>query len=437
MSVMPVSRSAPQTAALDEAAIGTAAWLLDAGRLLPGPAALLAALSRRLAAGGVPVWRTTLSVPTQHPEMTAMMYTWHADADAGAEAGTDGGDGVAEIRIPRMRASRLAYLHSPMALMHRTGLAVRRRLAGPDAELDFPLLEELHAQGGTDYLLSPMPLAADRFAAFGATTRDPAGFAPAHTACIEAILPALGAAAEIMTARDLTLGLLNCYVGREAAARILSGDMVVGTGRSIRAVILFGDLRDFTALSEALPRDALLALLGDYFGCLVPAVDRAGGEVLKFLGDGLLAIFRVGDGEPLDEACARGLIAALEAAAALDALNARRPGDGRPEIRSGMALHVGEVVYGNIGAGNRLDFTVIGPAVNRAARIEGMCRDLGAPILTSCAFARAAPIRLVSRGHHMLRGVDAPQELFAPAYRAFPGTSRGADPAEADPGRLG
>ncbi len=408
------------------AAAGLAAWLLGPARQLPGPAALLAALSRRLTTAGVPLWRTMLAVPAQLPQLASVMCLWHSDAP---------GDGVEELRIPRVRGSRLRYLHSPMGLLHRTGRPVRRRLTGPDAELDFPLLEQLQGQGGTDYLLLPMPLSLGQGAAFGATTRDPAGFSPTDVATIEAVLPALSAVADIIAGRDLTLGLLNCYVGREAAARILSGDVVVGTGRSIRAVVLFADLRGFTALSEALPRDGLLALLGDYFGCVVPAVERAGGEVLKFMGDGLLAIFRVGDGEPQDEACARGLIAALEAAAALDQVNAARRGDRRAEVQSGMALHVGDVIYGNIGAGDRLDFTVIGPAVNRAARIEGLCRDLGAPILTSQAFARASPVRLVSRGQHRLRGVPAPEEVFAPAHRAFPGAPTANDNGSA--GRLG
>ena len=233
-------------------------------------------------------------------------------------------------------------------------------------------------------------------------------------------MPALSTVVESMVNRIRAERLLDIYVGHEAGQRILRGQITIGTGRSIHAVILFCDLRDFTQTSETLPKDELLDLLTGYFACMVRPVEKAGGEVLKFLGDGLLAIFRLEDDEDSDMASARALIAALEAEAAVREANAKRSAEGKAEIHAGIALHVGTVIFGNIGADERLDFTVIGPAVNLAARIEALCRELDSTILTSRDFAELCPVQLVSKGEHALKGVADRQEVFAPALTATP-----------------
>ena len=377
-------------------------WLLTEGRSLSG-AALLEALCRRLAACDVPIWRVTLHMPQLHPQLRSLIYRWTSDTDT-----------AEELRFNRHAVSLREYNNSPVGLLHRTLQPVRRRLSGADAELDYDLLEDLAVQGGTDYVLLPMPIGLRVPAGFGMTTRVPAGFEDRHIRLIEAILPALGAVVEILIQRAITVGLLGAYVGQESAERILAGEMTRGSSRSIRAVIFFCDLRGFTALSERLGREALLGLLNDYFEVMAGRVSRAGGEVLKFMGDGMLAIFRIGDEEPLDEACARSLIAAFEATHELDSVNERRRQRGNAEIRAGIALHLGTVLYGNIGAEDRLDFTVVGPAVNLAARIEALTTALDRPILTSQAFAEACPIRLLAQGRHRLKGIGDPQAVFAP-----------------------
>ena len=411
----------PDLAKAEPDTTGMIDWLLGEARLLSTIKALQEGICQRLVSAGVPIWRNTLNVPQLHPKMVGQVYTWLSDT--GESSLWD---------VPRSVATSAMYHNSPVGLMHRTGAKVRRRLAGDEAELDFPLLEELVEQGGTDYAILPMQAGSARsgfsgaggpidgvlYSGFGMTTRDPDGFSDAQIAIVESILPALGTVVESMVNRIRSERLLDIYVGHEAGQRILGGQITIGTGRSIHAVILFCDLRDFTQLSETLPKDALLDLLKDYFACMAEPVAKAGGEVLKFLGDGLLAIFRLDDDEARDAAAARALIAALEAEAALARTNEERIAAGKPAALTGIALHVGSVIFGNIGAGDRLDFTVIGPAVNLASRIEAECRALGSTILTSSAFADLCPVRLVSKGVHRLKGVSEPQELFGPGLSA-------------------
>ncbi|WP_225765774.1 adenylate/guanylate cyclase domain-containing protein [Inquilinus sp. Marseille-Q2685] len=381
-------------------------WLLGPARALPSPAPLLQALAERLVQAGYPLWRLTFLLPQFHPLIGAASYEWRPALGQ-----------VREIRFERERADGPGYQNSPMGLMHRSGRMVRRRLVGPEANVEFPLLQELRAEGAADYVLMPMRFGIDepRTSGFSMVSDRPDGFSADQIALVQRILPALGAVCEIMIDRQKMAHLLETYVGREASRRILEGEVVRGGARSLEAVILFCDMRGFTARAEATPRDALLQLMNEYFTIVVGAVHGAGGEVLKFMGDGILAIFRLGDGEAAEEACARGLIGALEAFAGLDAMNDRRRAEGLDAIDAGIALHVGEVIFGNIGAPDRLDFTVVGPEVNRAARIEQMTKLIGRRILTSSRFAELSPVRLISAGTRRLRGVAEPQELFTPA----------------------
>jgi adenylate cyclase len=199
---------------------------------------------------------------------------------------------------------------------------------------------------------------------------------------------------------------------------VLSGAITRGSGESIRAVIWFCDLRGFTALADTLPREKVIGLLNDYFETMVEVVSAEGGEALKFMGDGMLAIFELGATEDPAPRCGAALRAARAARQKIAKRNFGRRDAGEPEIHFGLALHLGEVSYGNIGAPTRLDFTVIGPAVNQAARLEKLGRELGQPVVTSSSFAAAAPEKLESLGLHDLRGVAEPQQVFAPIVSA-------------------
>jgi len=178
--------------------------------------------------------------------------------------------------------------------------------------------------------------------------------------------------------------------------------------------VFFCDLRGFTAMSERLPRKYIINVLNDYFGAVGAATEASGGEILKFIGDAALAIFPVEEEASATDACNRALQAAHDAIAGLEVVNQRREAEGKPPLRSSFGLHVGDVFYGNIGSAGRLDFTVIGPAVNRAARLEKLSADLSVPVLVTSEFAEAASGGFRSVGHHRLKGIEDAVEAFAP-----------------------
>jgi len=387
-------------------------WLLRHSRQLAGPEQFIEDFAVRLRRARVPVWRMNLHLPPLHPLILGRIYQW-----------VDGEAKPIEIMRDRDARGRLAFHHSPVAIVFRSGLSVRRRLAGPDADVDFPLLEELRDRGATDYYLLPLEFSLSRRrGAVGFTTREPEGFSEDAVSVIDHILPALNTVAEVYAGRMMLHDTLDVYVGREATQRILDGEITLGTGRSIGAAIWYTDLRGFTMLSETLDREIVLGLLNDYFGCMVPAVQAAGGEILKFMGDALLAIFKF-ETRSREDTCRAVLGAALQASDAMASLNESRLARSLPGMQAGIALHIGDVVFGNIGAADRLDFTVIGPAVNLASRIEELCRDLDEPILVSQPFAALAGGGLESLGSHGFKGVTMRQELFRPSRPQATATS--------------
>ena len=382
-------------------------WLLGEARAAESPAMLLDGLTAKLREAGLPLMRATLHLPALHPQLGAIAYEWRA-ADGRAT----------ERRVSRELATSRSFHHSPIALMQRLRTTVRRRLAGDDALIDFPILETIRELGATDYALVPMPLGSGKIAGIGMAADGDAGFRDDQIGLVERLAPALGAVCEILIGRQTAIALLDTYVGHNAGRRILDGQIALGAAQSLHTVVFFCDMRGFTTLSETLPQAAVIALLNEFFACMVGPVRQADGEVLKFMGDGLLAIFPVNAGEDQQEACARAIIAAFEAVTELGRVNEARQKQGAAEIRAGIALHLGTVLYGNIGAGDRLDYTVIGPAVNRAARIENLTKEAGRQILTSQAFADACPVQLVHVGRFAVKGVDEPQEVYAPDFNA-------------------
>ena len=296
-------------------------------------------------------------------------------------------------------------------------LQMRRRLARRRRHQRVPAARGLAAQGGTDYWARIVPfgerrrIGETRGLATSWTTRDPGGFAERDLALIDATLPAFALAFKATMAIDTARTLVTTYLGRDAAARILRGEIDRGQVKTVRKVLWFSDLTGFTRIADTLPREQLLDLLNAYADCLVGVVHDHGGEVLKFMGDGILAVFDGAEGD----ACGRALDAAEAARSAIARLNRERSAAGLPVTGFTLALHEGEVLYGNVGSQERLDFTVIGPAVNEVSRIQAMSRSLDQPILVSASFAAACGdqrTRLVSLGRYALRGVGRPQELF-------------------------
>jgi adenylate cyclase len=377
-------------------------WLVHDTAGIPYLDDLLAQLCARLHADGVPLDRATLHLRTLHPQFWGATLRWRP------------GMAAAELQfVGREVLGAARFLNSPVRALYEGAEGIRQRLDLPLAEgtPEFGVYADLRAEGIVDYVALPM-VSTDgkRHACTWATKRE-GGFATAHLVRINDLLPVLAMAVEIRLNRRIARNLLDTYVGKFAGERILAGDIQRGSGTTIRAAIWTCDMRGFTMLSELWPRDDLIACLNEYFDTMAGPVEKHGGEVLKFIGDAMLAVF------PLEspEACARALTAAIEAREAMRELNCRRRDKGAAETGYGIALHVGDVMYGNIGTATRLDFTVIGPAVNVAARLEALTKELRRHVLISGPFAELCPCaaeRLVSLGHYRLRGVGEKVEVL-------------------------
>ena len=375
-------------------------WLLRTGRLAPASDDLLGGLCELLIAQGLPLERVGIHGRVIHPQVVGIRILWRRGI--GSEETRYGYDTV-----------EAGYDTSPLKVVYESGQPLRRRLKGPPADDDFPILPDLRAEGMTDYLVTPLEQPGGQRQAATWATRHPNGFSDAQIDTIIELLPALAAVTDGRTQRRVLKGLLSVYLGASAGAKVLAGSIRRGDGETIAAAIWLVDLRDFTATSEVLPGPDLIQLLNEYFELMAGPVEDHGGEILKFIGDAMLAIFPIADDLDRDRACRTALASAKQALARLDETNAARIARGDKPMELGLALHTGPVMYGNIGAPERLDFTVIGPAVNLTARIAGLCRPLGRRLLTSARFASPCGSELVSLGFHPLRGLSQPQEVFA------------------------
>jgi len=383
-------RVAPQ----DMSVVG---WLMSEGRRIADPKRFLESFAERLIEAGVDVSRITTGVPVLHPQLFSYSGLWQRDK------------GVTE-RLYRSEPGQDAVLANSPIKSAYDGVPFRSRLTAPPTEREFPILAELRRAGMTDYVAAPVPFSDGTNKALSLATTRSGGFSDGEIALIDAMTPALAVNLEIQALKRMARTLLDTYVGRQSGGRVLAGQIRRGMSETIRAVIWLSDLRGFTNLSESLPRDELLELLNRYFGPMCDAVEANGGEVLKFIGDAMLAIFPV---EPdAAQACLSALAAARAAEAAIAKENRERAADGRPQIRYGLALHVGDVMYGNIGGDARLDFTVIGPAVNLTSRIESMCKSLDRSPLLSAEFARVSGVGAELLGEFALKGVGAEQQIY-------------------------
>ena len=372
-------------------------WLTEHGGIRVDPQTLMTELCERLVAVGVPLSRASYGAPTLHPQVWGSQFIWRRD-----------GEGVSEIRHRHDAARSSTYRDSPVRVLHQGAAAVRRRLDIPAPQFDFPILRELAAEGATDYVAMPLRFTSGWTGYISWACDRHGGFSAADLSRLEGLLLLIALRLELEASYRMSEGLLETYLGRDAARRVLVGKVRRGEGKRIRAAILLSDLRGFTAMADRLPAEEVIAHLDAYFDVMVTQVHEYSGEVLKFIGDAMMAVFDV-DGSSRGKACCQAVHAAIGAVRAIAELNRDRP----EKLNFGIALHLGDVVYGNIGAADRLDFTVIGPAVNEAARMEGLCRSLDKQILISASFARSCTCKpLVSLGRHRLRGVREPQELF-------------------------
>ncbi|MDX1711801.1 MAG: adenylate/guanylate cyclase domain-containing protein [Rhodovibrionaceae bacterium] len=380
------------------------AWLLDRARHTTGrTTALLSQLCERLVASGVPLDRASLHVRQLHPMFAARTLLWLSESGGSVEV--DRQHGVQNTAM---------FLRSPVKPIYEGGEAIRRRLIDPDCPMDYPVLEDLRAQSYTDYTIRPLLFSGHRPMAIGFSTKHPEGFSEAQIETLEAVLSPLAAVLELHEQQRTARLLMDTYIGRSAGERVLGGAIRRGYGEIIPAAIWYCDLRGFSSLSEEIELDSLISTLNDYFDHVGAAIEAAGGEILKFIGDGILAIFPLENTDKTAGARASGkaLEAANRALGELEDLNRKRREEGKPEIRYGISLHIGDVMYGNVGAKARLDFTVIGPAVNLTCRLENLTRDVEPPLVLSQAFAQCCGRSVKSLGRFKLKGIAAEQEAF-------------------------
>src|SRR3954468_10969972 len=392
-----------------------AAWLTQAGLAGETENAIVDGFCERCVAAGLPIGRAHVFIDTLHPVHEGRLFRWGhnpnetALMEYGRTVPVPDSTAEDELAAARWRAS-------PFYRMLQTGDSLLRRRVPPEGETEFAALAEIREFGMTDYVAI-----INRFAADGVigemdcvysswATRDPDGFSDVHLAELQRLTPYFALAIKSVSLQRMTGTLMQTYLGRDAGQRVLGGRIMRGVADRIDAAIWFSDLRGFTRITDTTP-EQVIPLLNDYADVIVSVIHEHGGDVLKLIGDGTLAIFNT-DGR--ERSCNAALAAAIAARNGVAELNERRAWRGLPVTDMYLGLHVGEVFYGNIGSTERLDFTVVGPAVNETSRVAAMCRSADQPMLVSAAFAEGGWVRkrLVSVGRYALRGVGRPQELF-------------------------
>ena len=383
-------------------------WLVDGARSSPNPQQMMAETCERLVAAGLPLWRVGVFVRTLHPDIIGVNFIWRPGAEV--VVGTANYD---MLDSPE-------YRNSPLAIVFGEGREVRHRIDDPEAKR-FPFLDDMRAEDVTDYIALPILQIDGSVHASSWTTKQPGGFTDEQLNNLRSLIRPLSRVIEITRMRRTATNLLDIYVGNRAGERIMGGQIRRGHTDTMQAAIWLSDLRGFTALSDRLPAETVVDILNHYFDCQVSAIKAHGGEVLKFMGDGLLAVFPiaevVGDTE---QVCADVLEAARESRANVDAMQ-YAVGETIERFRFGVALHVGKILYGNIGGGNRLDFTCIGPAVNLAARLEKIAGRLHRTVVASAPFAHACVGAWNDLGEFPIAGFSKAERVYGLADEAAAG----------------
>jgi len=384
-------------------------WLVRTALAGANEIEILAGLCERMNAAGLALVRASVANDLLDPTFGGRGVRWLRSHGGLEEPFVRRDDPMANEDWTRSPFFALVEGRQPM---------LRRRLNADYRRGEFPMLDQFQDEGVTEYVAfisrvgEGVRLGEGEGIVASWTTDAPGGFTEAQIELLAGILPALTIVFTLRTMHRTARTVITTYLGTDAAERVLAGNIVRGRAEPIRAVVWFSDLIGFTRISETASADTVLALLNDYAEVQVEEIESHGGHVLKFIGDGILAIF------PHDDttlACKRALEAAAKHRHGIAALNVRRAAAGLPVTDTHLALHVGELLDGNLGGPRRLDFTVLGPAVNVAARIEQLCGSLEQNVIVSSTFADAAGearSQLVSLGRYAMKGVARPQELF-------------------------
>ena len=377
-----------------------AAWLAITGRSITKPEVLLTGLSEQLNAAHARIDRMSISVVTLHPQLRAWNCAWRR------------GEGAQVITRSHGVQNTEGYIGSPFQFVLRQHRVFRRRLEALHEEHDHSFLHEMRAAGMTDYVALPMVFGTGAINVLSVATSSRQGFDDDDLDRLDALANLLAPLLEIIEARRMALGLLDAFVGPRISARILEGQVKRGDGDRIEAAFWYSDLRGFTALSESLPAPQLLQLLNDYFENCAAAAAARGGEILQFIGDAILIVFEIRRPQDEQKVCEDALDAAVDAFDSIAVVNHRRRHAGMPEIEFGLWLHLGTVTHANVGAPDRLAFNVVGPAVNKTARMQSLTKEAGVPLLLSEEFAARVRRPLRSLGRFDLRGIAEAQEVF-------------------------
>ena len=377
-------------------------WLVTRGYLISDINAFVDELARTVVEAGLPVERFTIGMPVLHPQIAGFQFRWYAGKPV-------------ERRQFAASAETLRMLNDSPIKANYEGRRNRCRIGPDPVDGEYPIVTDLREEGFTDYITYPVPFLDGTFKSLSIATRQASGFDDRDVDVFGDLMASLAPALEVRSLNHLARSLLDVYIGPSAGGRVLNGDIKRGDGETIQSVVWFSDLRGSTDLSMSLDGPSFIRLLNDFFGAVSGAVTENGGEVLKFIGDAVLAIFPCHDMETMAcGASAHAEKAAREAIDRIAAINREASEEGRPEISFGIALHIGDVFYGNVGGENRLDFTVIGPAVNVASRIESLCRDAGLQLLVSEEFAGVTSSDFAPLGSFQFKGVDGWRTVYAP-----------------------
>jgi adenylate cyclase len=376
------------------------AWLIGGARRNPSFTEMIDEFAWRLLAAGFPLLRLSLHAGTLHPQFLGVTYIW----------GRDIGN-TQELMIRHEIAGVTPYEQNPVRRVREGGETLRCPLEGDETAFEFSFLSDLKMRGGTEFFALPIPSPFGFGSYMMAFLADrPGGFREQEIADLTTLSQRLSVIADMNSQRQIAKNVLRAYLGPQTGPRVLAGQIRRGSAEAISAVLWSSDLRGFTLLSDHAPGERVIEVLNQLFDLQAKAIEGHGGEILKFIGDGLLAIFPVSAAHEAATAAAAALAAARETLAAL----AQAFSDAEAPRRLVVALHYGEVLYGNIGSTNRLDFTVIGPAVNLVSRVEAIAKARDLPLIVTDDFVAAYGQRPPSLGLHRLAGLEQPHELFAP-----------------------
>ncbi|GAA0771792.1 adenylate/guanylate cyclase domain-containing protein [Roseibium denhamense] len=378
-------------------------WLYSDASHLDGTLDVVSELGERLKSGGIPVDRVTTGIWVVHPIVRAESSIWTSTGEA---------------HLQRFTASAEhdeGYVRSPIKRVHETKRPVRVSISKqPSSSDDFGIIADLRDEGFTDYLALPMPFSDGSVKTVTFATKAAGGFSGSQIGVFESLVRPLALVCELKTLRRTAETVLDTYVGRRAGPKVLDGTTRLGDGERIKAIVSFADIRGFTRMSNTLPADRIVLFLNKYFGAMTSAVEANGGEVLKYIGDEVMAIFPYETAEEARDAAHRALLAARDTLKQIEDINSCKNCAETPDMSVGIALHAGDVFYGNVGSQTRLDFTVVGPVVNLASRIAGLAKELNREILVSDAIADIMGCRSGLFGKYHVKGFDDPVSVYSP-----------------------